>query len=98
MSILIKKEHTLEMCNKGVHLKKDECIGIYPRQPIGDSKQTAMAYWYCPVCDFDFIKKGVDDLTDSEVTLFNELIKEAETYVEPPEGIIIPNQKHYRFS
>ena len=98
MGILIREQHTIGMCNDGVHVRKDDCIGIYPRKPISDSKTTAMCYWYCPICEKEFIKKGVDDLTSEEVTLFEDLLKEAETYVEPPEGLIVPNKKHYKIS
>ncbi len=94
---LIRQLHTIGMCNDGKHIKDDNCIGMYPRQPVADSKVSALCYWYCPICEKEFIKKGVDDLTDSEVKLFDELLADKDTYMPPSGGVIVP-AKHYSLS
>ncbi|KKN78267.1 hypothetical protein LCGC14_0351260 [marine sediment metagenome] len=94
---LIRTVHNIGMCNAGVHVRRDDCIGLYPRQPIADSKITAMCYWYCPVCEKEFIKKGVDDLTNEELNLFEELLADTDSYMPPSGGIIVPD-KHYSYS
>ena len=91
--MLIKRRHNIADCMMGKHIKDDSNIGIAPRQD--HNGQGARCDWICPCCEKVIESKGVQELTDSEVKLFNELIEES-NMANPLDIIKKVEKPHYR--